>query len=435
MRLTLRNLLAYLHGTLEPEQEAAFAQLVQSTPRVQLLIDRCRNLAAKRLAAPDLEQTLPQYQAETVAKYLDFTLPDDQLAAFEKAALASDEQLAEIVDGHSVLADVIKSRVSIAAPSYRDRLLKLVEHAHEPEPVATAASAVAKSKSDFAPVAPAIKADLQDSGDLTEYLSDVDDEEELSLDAIQNRAKAVEKRAMAAAAHSYTAGGGTVTATAAARAAVYEQQEAYNYESPIADVGLKKKQPLPTPVLAGIGGGAVLVLGIVAWLGSMLFAGKGDPTGGPFYYGISAAPGKAVCELRGLIQFQPGVGSPSPDVGAIVIAWPVTPSAEANRLTTAVLLEDLDAKRQNPYNEMLVAAKCDDDGRFQMRMHEHGEFHVMILSQRASTTNPKTWGEAVEAIASQLEDPVPLIASRKYEYRKLTMPSEHQATLDYTFTE
>lgn len=431
MRLTLRNLLAYLHGTLDAEQHAAFAQLVQSNPRVQLLIDRCSNLAAKRLAAPDIEQTSAQYQVESVAKYLDFTLPDDQLAAFEKAALASDEQLAEIVDCHRVLADVVKSRVSFSTPSYRDRIVKIVEHAHEPAVV----PASGNMASDFAPVAPHIQADLQDSGDLTEYLSDVDDEEELSLDAIQNRAKAVEKRAMAAAAHSYTSGTGTVTATAAARAAVLEQQEAYNYESPIPDLGEKKKLPLTPPVLAGIGGGAVLVLGIVVWLGSMLFAGKSDPNGGQFYYGIPAAPGKTLCELRGFIQFQPAVGSPSPDVGAIIVVWPVTPSAEANRLTTEVLLEDLNAKRQNPYNEMLVVAKCDDNGRFQMRMHPHGEFHVMVLSQRSSTTNPKTWGEAVEAIVSQLEDPVALIASRKYEYRKLTMPGENQATLDYTFTE
>lgn len=439
MRLTLRNLLAYLHGTLLPEQHDAFAQLVQSTPRVQLLVDRCRNLAARRMAAPDLDQTLPQFQAETVAKYLDFTLPDDQLAAFEKAALASDELLAEIVNSHHVLADVVKQRIvsETASTPFRQRLLTLPSapgHAQEsPAYAAEIAATVKKNVSDFAPVAAGIKADLHDSGDLSEYLSDVDDEEELSLDIVKNRAKAVEQRAMAVAAQAYTSGGGGMTATAAARAAVLEQQEAYNYESPIPD-GTKKK-PIPVPVMAGIGGGVVLLLGLVVWMGSALFAGKKAEPSGPHFYGVAATPGKTLCELRGTITYQPASGGPSPDVGAIIVAWPTQPSAEANRLTTTVLMEDLEAKRQNPYNEMLVVAKCDDDGRFQMRMHEHGEFHVMILSQKASTSNPVTWGEAVEAIAAQLEDPVALIGNRKYEYRKLTMPAEHQATLDFAFAE
>lgn len=435
MRLTLRNLLAYLHETLEPPQREAFQTLVAGNPRVGLLIDRCRNLAAKRLAAPTIDQASPTGQAETVAKYLDFTLPDEQVAEFEKAVLACDELLSEIVDSHAVLADVVKQRIKPTALPKTERILALHAAPATPPAQASAPAKPAARVSDFAPVAAHVKAEMHDSGDLTDYLSDDDDDEELSLDTVQHRAEAVERRAMEEAAHAFsTGGGGTMTATAAARAAVLEKEEAYRYEAPVNEVVIEKKKPLPpTPVLAAIGGGvAVLLVGLV-WAGSSLMGGK-PVDRGPYCYGVSASPDKALVELRGTIKVQPQQGGVMPDAGALVVVWPVKPSAEANRLTTSVLIEDLDAKRQNPYNEMLVIAKCDDDGNYRLRMHAHDEYHVMVLSQRLTAINPKTWGEAVEAIAAQLEDPAALIGVRQYEYRKLAVAGP-QATLDYLFNE
>lgn len=275
MRLTLRNLLAYMHGTLSPEHHNAFAAMVKNNPRVQLLVNRCQQLKTRSLQGIDLDQTAAQFQVETVAKYLDFTLPDDQIAPFEKAALASDEQLAEIVDAHRILADVIKQRVSNTPPpdSFRERLLSA--GAKRPTESASASgrsatpTAPGRDDSGFAPVTPAVREELHDSGDLSEYLSDVDDEEELSLAVVESRARAAEERALSVAAQAYTANRGPAQlSNEAIHAAGVARDAAYEREAHIAEA-----QSAPTPkrsnrsiMVIGAGVAVCLAFAALAWL-------------------------------------------------------------------------------------------------------------------------------------------------------------------------
>jgi hypothetical protein len=125
MRLTLRNLLAWLHGLMSPQDKAAFDDLVRSSPKVQPLIDRCQTLHKSRLAAPAVDQASPLHAAESIAAYLDFGMADTQIAAFEKAALASDEQLAEVVACHQIVADANAHQAAANIPINRERLLKI----------------------------------------------------------------------------------------------------------------------------------------------------------------------------------------------------------------------------------------------------------------------------------------------------------------------
>jgi hypothetical protein len=135
--------------------------------------------------------------------------------------------------------------------------------------------------------------------------------------------------------------------------------------------------------------------------------------------------------LSGTILVDGGV--PSPDEGAIILAWPVGFDQPAK--TNAVqVLQYLNAGEQSPYNDKLITAKADSQGRFRMRMHEYDEFHVMVLSEKLQTRQPKTWGDAIDELKAQVEDPPTLIGNRIYHYEKISMPSDKQATVDFTFT-
>jgi hypothetical protein len=441
MRLTLRNLLAYLHGALSPENHAAMEALIKATPRIQTLIDRCKDLPKYRLAAPAIEQAQPLHQAETVAMYLDFTLPDDQVAPFEKAVLASDELLAEVVTAHRCLTEVLAQRIVATDQVKRERFVALVQTKDAALAEAPQLATASAANTDFVTSASLREAqtDAHDSGDLTGYLSDIDDDEELSLDAAEQRARASEEQAIAAAASAYATG---TTATALPRVSVYSSPtEHFRHSEPPPPELFAQEQPLETqpkskmPLIAGAAGGGVLVLGLVLWVVSSLFSGStATQPQGPHTYGVDTSLGPT-CELHGSVRYQSGGSAPSADVGALIVAWPVTQTIDSVPLSTQTILEKLEEKQQSAYNRNLVVAKTDDDGNYRLRMLENTEFYVMILSQRSTTTNPKTWGEAAEAIAVHVEDPVVLIGQRNYHFQKLTMPGEKQATLDHTFTE
>jgi hypothetical protein len=429
MRLTLRNLLAYLHGAAAAEHLAAIEALVQKTPRIQPLIDRCRQLSARPLPAPALDQTAALHQAETVAMYLDFTLPDEQVGAFEKVVLASDELLAEIIACHKVLADVVTQRAVVQINVNRDRILQLAA-THVVTPVLPAREVAAQQTAFVV----ANQEAMHDSGDLTNYLDGEDDGEVLSLDAAEERARLAEQRAAQEAATSYSSGAAGQTATAT-RMAPYGARDPFKTAaSKVPEALLKREKPSQMPKIAGIAGGGVLVIGALIWMASGMFSGPSGKTKprGPFVYGVEESSGPT-CMLIGKIQYQPEGASPSADAGALVLAWPVNATSE-KRLSRAEILDGIRAQRQNPYNLNLVIAKADDDGNFRMRLLDASEYNVVTISQRATTDTPKTWGEAIDAMQQQIEDPVPLIGQKTYKFERLTMPSEKRATLDHTFT-
>lgn len=119
MRLTLRTLLAWRDGLVHgPEHDDLAAKVASSTvaPR---LVERMAELGARAdLASPSSD-------ANTVAEFLDNTLPADQLEVFERVCLESEMQFAEAAECHSLLAELLRDAKASSTldPSSIEQLL------------------------------------------------------------------------------------------------------------------------------------------------------------------------------------------------------------------------------------------------------------------------------------------------------------------------
>jgi hypothetical protein len=127
MRLTLRTLLAYLDDTLEPAEIKQIGQKVAESETAQELIARIKQVSRRRrLSAPPPASTGDKFDPNTVAEYLDNTLPSEQLAEVEKLCLESDVHLAEIATCHQILTLVL-GEPALVPPSAKRRMYTLVE--------------------------------------------------------------------------------------------------------------------------------------------------------------------------------------------------------------------------------------------------------------------------------------------------------------------
>lgn len=131
MRLTLRTLLAYLDRILPAEALADLAQQVDGNATAESLIKRIRRAVARpEIPAPKLDGRGLANDANSVAEFLDNSLPGDRLAAFEKICLESDLHLAEVAACHELLAEIARDDAAaqpLDAASH-DRLLQLFHH-------------------------------------------------------------------------------------------------------------------------------------------------------------------------------------------------------------------------------------------------------------------------------------------------------------------
>ena len=135
MRLTLRTLLAWLDTVLAPDEQKALGEKVAASPVAPQLIARLRDVVERPvLPAPRPDGRGLGDDANTVAEYLDNTLPADQLETFERICLESDVQLAEVAACHGLLAELGRDPYAVGPldTATRRRLLEAIRHQVRP---------------------------------------------------------------------------------------------------------------------------------------------------------------------------------------------------------------------------------------------------------------------------------------------------------------
>jgi hypothetical protein len=125
MRLTLRTMLAYLDNVLEPAEAELLGKKIEESDFASGLVDRIKGVLKKlRMDAPKLDGKGMGNDANTVAEYLDSSLPQDHVGEFERVCLESDRHLCEVASCHQILTLVLGKPADVQV-ELRERIYAL----------------------------------------------------------------------------------------------------------------------------------------------------------------------------------------------------------------------------------------------------------------------------------------------------------------------